>query len=49
MIQSGKQSFITDLDFGKSSLTGYVDYTGPVMQVEDLLQRLESVGCSAVF
>ena len=33
------------MDFGQSSLTGYVEYTGPVMQVEDLLQQLESAGC----
>ena len=43
--EGGKQSFVTDLDFGQLSLTGYVEYTGPVMQVEDLLQRLESAGC----
>ena len=45
--QGGKPSFVTDLDFGQSSLTGYVEYTGPVLQVEDLLQQLamESAGC----
>ena len=31
---------VTDLDFGQSLLTVYVEYTGPVMQVEDLLQHL---------
>ena len=41
----GTQCLVTDLDFGQSSLTGYVEYTGPVMQVEDLLQQLENAGC----
>ena len=43
--QGGKPSLATDLDFGRSSLDGYVAYTGPVLQVDDLLQQLESVGC----
>jgi len=36
--QGGKQSFVTNVDFRQLSLIGYVEHTGPVMQVEDLLQ-----------
>ena len=43
--QGGKPSFAADLDFGKSSVVGYVTYTGPVLDVNDLLQQLESTGC----
>ena len=43
--QSGKPSLATDLDFGRSPLDGYIAYTGPVLQVDDLLQQLESIGC----
>ena len=42
--QDGKLSLATDLDFGRSSLDGYIAYTGPVLQVDDLLQQLESIG-----
>ena len=42
--QGGKPSLATDLDFERSSLDGYVAYTGPVLQVDDLVQQLESVG-----
>ena len=43
--QGGKPSFAVDLDFGRSSLDGYITYTGPVLQVNDLLQHLESASC----
>ena len=43
--QGGTPSFAVDLDFGKSSVVGYVTYTGPVLEVNDLLQQLESTGC----
>ena len=45
--QDRKPSLATDLDFGRSSLDGYVAYTGPVPQVDNLLQQLESAGCDA--
>ena len=45
--QSGKPSFVVDLDFGKSSVDGYVAFTGPVVKVDDLLQQLESAGCDS--
>ena len=38
-------SLAVDLDFGKSSVVGYVEYTGPVLEVNDLLHQLESTGC----
>jgi len=43
--QGRKPSLAADLDFGRSSLDGYVTYTGHVIQVDDLLQQLESAGC----
>ena len=43
--QGGKPSFTVELDFGISSLDGYVTYTGPVLQVNNLLQHLESASC----
>ena len=43
--QGGKPSFAVDLDFGNSSVVGYVTYTGPVLEVNDLLHQLESAGC----
>ena len=41
----GRKPFLaTDLDFGRLSLDGYIAYTEPVLQVDDLLLQLESVG-----
>ena len=45
--QSGKPSFVVDLDFGRSSVDGYVAFTGSVVKVDDLLQQLESAGCDS--
>ena len=42
--QGGKVSLATTLDFGKSSVNGYFAYDGPVLQVDDLLQSLDSAG-----
>ena len=44
-IQGGKPSFASELDFRKSSVVCYVTYTGSVLEVNDLLQKLESTGC----
>jgi len=33
LIQAGQSSFAVDLDFGRSSVDGYVTYTGPVLRV----------------
>lgn len=32
----------TTLDFGKSSANGYFVYNGPMLKVDDLLQRLDT-------
>ena len=45
--QGGKPSFSADLDFGKSSSTGYFTYTGSLVPVDDLIQGLEDAGCDA--
>jgi len=45
--QGGKPSFSADLDFGKSSSTGYFAYTGTLVPVDDLIQGLEDAGCDA--
>ena len=42
--QGGKACLATTLDFGKSSVNGYFAYDGPVLQVDDLLQSLDSAG-----
>lgn len=42
--QGGKAFLATTLDFGKSSANGYFAYNGPMLQVDDLLQRLDSAG-----
>ena len=42
--QGGKACLATTLDFGKSSVNGYFAYDGPMLQVDDLLQRLDSAG-----
>ena len=43
--QGGKPSFSADLDFGKSSSTGYFPYTGALAPLDGLLQGLEDAGC----
>ena len=45
--QGGKPSLTADLDYGKSSSSDYFPYTGPLLLLDDLLQRLEDVGCDA--
>jgi len=45
--QGGKPSFSVDLDFGKSSTTGYFPYTGTLLPLDDLFQGLEDTGCDA--
>ena len=45
--QGGKPSFSVDLDFGKSSSTGYFPYNGTLVPVDDLIQGLEDAGCDA--
>ena len=41
----GKACLATNLDFGKSSSTGYFTYDGPVMPVDELLQKLDNADC----
>ena len=43
--QAGQPSFAVDLDFGRSSVDGYVAYTGPVQPVHELLEQLDRGGC----
>ena len=45
--QGGKPSFSVDLDFGKSSSTGYFPYTGTLVSLDKLIQGLEDAGCDA--
>ena len=45
--QGGKPCFSADLDFGKSSSTGYFPYTGTLAPLDDLIQGLEDAGCDA--
>jgi len=40
--QAGQPTLSVDLDFGRSSVDGYIANTGPVLQVDILLQQLES-------
>ena len=40
--QGGKACLATTLDFGKS---GYFAYDGPLLPVDELLQKLNNVGC----
>jgi len=39
--QGGKASLVTDLDFEKASMDGYVAYDGPVQPITGFLELLE--------
>ena len=43
--QGGKACLATTLDFGKSSSKGYFAYDGPLLPVDELLQKLDNAGC----
>ena len=43
--QGGKACLATSLDFEKSPLNGYFAYDGPVLPVDDLLQKMDNAGC----
>jgi len=45
--QGGKPSFSADLDFGKSSSTGYFANTGTLVPVDNLIQGLKGACCDA--
>lgn len=39
-LQGAKPSLAVDLDYERSSLDGYIAYTGPVLQVNGLPQKM---------
>ena len=45
--QGGKACLAATLDFGRSSSSGYFAYDGPVLPVDDLLQKLDDAGCDS--